>query len=162
MKTFNQIAYNAPSDPASAYTGQNLYNPIRGSFIIGTRSIGLEGSQFIYFFPSNDYSSLLTDGDMAKTFTNLELKFVKTFTINESGFVDDNNHTFITFFSTRNLPESNNLPSSDQESVPINDTSTNPLSFNINESYFKLDISYDEELGGLSNLGLYKGTFTLF
>lgn len=169
MTSFNQISYGLSPNPSinpSTWDGGSVYNPIKGSFIIGTRSQGTGNEVEMFFFPYSNYSSTLTDIESTLTFTNLLINFVATNAIEESINVPN---IFVKAFCIRPLPNSNNFfeASSDEGISTDGDIvdGTYLLSFNSFQGYFTLKLgSSDQETGGVFTtlLGTYKGTFILF
>lgn len=157
MQAFNQISYAVDNFPTQSATdtGQNVYNPIEGSFIIGTRSVGFDGFDTpIYIFPIGDFSN-----EALWTFTNLEILLNSA---NISSDVVSSDYDFLVkIFCTRRLPFSNTFSASDYELLDLgNDVwdLSNMLSFFTVNNQFTLSLGSSE----VTNLGLYKGTFLLF
>lgn len=169
MTSFNQISYGLspnPSNNPSTWDGSSVYNPIKGSFIIGTRSQGTGNEYEFFLFPYSNYSSTLTDIGLTLTFTNLIINFVATNAIEVSIGIPN---VFVKTFCIRPLPNSNNFfeANSDEGISTDGDVVDGSYltTFNPSQGYFALRLgSIDQELGGVYTtlLGTYKGTFILF
>lgn len=161
MKGFNQISYAVDNFPtqSSTDTGQNVYNPVEGIFIISTRSSGFDGYDTpIYLFPNQNYVD-----DVLWSFTNLEMYITSA---NISSDTINADYDFLArVYCTRKLDTVGALYSiSDYEIITLEAGGVSSWDLSDMLSFNSFGDSFELKLGvaSITNLGLYKGTFILF
>ncbi len=163
LKTFPQLSYQASGSQAiNNSNGTNVYQPIKGAFIIHTRSGGFQPTPTnIFDIPIGTYSSVFSH-----RYTNAEILMMNANTVSgAAGSVNTLARIFCSrsgtgaFSSTSFDSYSNGGPNTN-----YNDTWQSMLTYDNNTLTFKLRLVPTALPGGgtITNVGLYKGIFKIF
>jgi hypothetical protein len=160
IKSFPQLSYIPTGSFVGTAGGENVYQPIKGAFIIHTRSAGLNSSTTELFdIPIGTYSS-----NFAYRYTNAEILIVNASTLANTSTVT--NTMARIFCSRNNIGASSNTTSdiySSGGASVYTDTWNAYLVYNVANSKFILQLAITTPGGGIiTNVGLYKGTYKIF
>ena len=160
IKSFPQLSYVPTGSFVDTAAGENVYQPIKGAFVVHTRSAGLNSSTTELFdIPINTYSN-----NFAYRYTNAEILIVNASTVAGASIVT--NTMARIFCSRNNIGASSNTTSdtylSDGASV-YTDTWSAYLVYDTTNLKFILRLVITTPGGGIiTNVGLYKGTYKIF
>lgn len=160
IKSFPQLSYIPTGSFVGTAAGENVYQPIKGAFIVHTRSSGLNSSTTELFdIPINTYSS-----NFAYRYTNAEILIVNASTVANASTVTN---TMARIFCSRNNIGAGSATTSDIYSSSgastYTDTWNSYLTYDATNLKFILRLVITTPGGGIvTNIGLYKGTYKIF
>jgi len=160
IKSFPQLSYIPTGSFVSSSAGENVYQPIKGAFVVHTRSSGLNSSTTNLFdIPINTYSD-----SFAYRYTNAEILIVNASTITGASTVIN---TMARIFCSRNNTGTSSNTTSD--TYPSNGTSVYTDTWSAYLIYDTTNLKFILRLvittpgdGTITNIGLYKGTYKIF
>jgi len=160
IKSFPQLSYIPTGSFVGTTGGENVYQPIKGAFIVHTRSSGLNSSTTELFdIPINTYSS-----NFAYRYTNAEILIVNASTVAPASTVTN---TMARIFCSRNNIGASSTTTSDiylsGGASVYTDTWNSYLIYDAANLKFILQLAITTPGDGtITNVGLYKGTYKIF
>ena len=160
IKSFPQLSYIPTGSFVSTTAGANVYQPIKGAFIVHTRSSGLNTSSTELFeIPINIYSD-----SFAYRYTNAEILIVNASTVANANVIT--NSMVRLFCSRNNTGVSSNTTYDIYQSggtLAYTDNWSSFLAYDPNNLKFILKLTVTISGGAtITNVGLYKGIYKIF
>jgi hypothetical protein len=158
IKSFPQLSYIPTGSFVNTAGGENAYQPIKGAFVVHTRSGGFNSSTIELFdIPINTYSS-----NFAYRYTNAEILIVNASTVTGASGVTN---TIARLFCSRNNIGTSSTTTSDiylsGGTTAYTDTWNSFLIYDTINLKFILRLVVSSTTT-ITNVGLYKGIYKIF
>lgn len=160
IKSFPQLSYIPTGSFVGTVAGGNAYQPIKGAFVVHTRSSGLNTSSTELFeIPINTYSD-----SFAYRYTNAEVLLVNASTVaNPSTIINAMARLFCSRNNTGTLSNATFDIYSSNGSLAYTDNWSSFLGYDSNNLRFILKLVITTTGGStINNIGLYKGIYKIF